>query len=147
MQINGAAGTMAYARSMNTGIEAFDRTLQLARPWLKDLTARLSTEDRHRAIWRCTRCAIGSRWTRRSIREGQLPLLARGFYDEGRRPGRSRLEGGVPGAYQGRVPLLGFEPGPAARAVFGLLAERVTAGEIEDVKGMWPEPIRELWPA
>ena len=42
---------------------------------------------------------------------------------------------------------LDFEPEPAARAVFGLLAERVTAGEIQDVKGMLPKPIRELWPA
>ena len=36
---------------------------------------------------------------------------------------------------------------PAARAVFGLLAERITAGGIQDVKGMLPQPIRELWPA
>src|SRR5690606_36273467 len=36
----------------------------------------------------------------------QLSMLVRGFYDEGWRPGRSRLEGGVPGAHQGRVPVL-----------------------------------------
>ncbi|HLT00598.1 MAG TPA: hypothetical protein VK001_00385 [Geminicoccaceae bacterium] len=71
-------------------------------------------------------------------------MLVRGFYDEGWRPaGRGSKE--VPGADQGRVPLREFEPGPAARAVFGLLAGRVTAGEIENVKGMLPEPIRELW--
>jgi len=29
--------------------------------------------------------------------------------------------------------------------VFGLLAEPVTAGGFENVKGMLPEPIRELW--
>ena len=34
---------------MNTGIEAFDRTLQLTNLWLKDLTMRLGTEDRHLA--------------------------------------------------------------------------------------------------
>jgi uncharacterized protein (DUF2267 family) len=42
---------------------------------------------------------------------------------------------------------LDLDPGPAARAVFGLLAERITAGDIQDVKGMLPQPIRELWPA
>ena len=42
---------------------------------------------------------------------------------------------------------LDFEPEPAARAVFGLLADRITAGEIQDVKGMLPKSIRELWPA
>jgi hypothetical protein len=29
--------------------------------------------------------------------------------------------------------------------MFGLLAERITAGEIQDVKGMLPQPMRELW--
>jgi uncharacterized protein (DUF2267 family) len=31
--------------------------------------------------------------------------------------------------------------------VFSLLAERITAGEIQDVEGMLRQPIRELWPA
>jgi uncharacterized protein (DUF2267 family) len=42
---------------------------------------------------------------------------------------------------------LDFDPQPPARAVFSLLAERITAGEIQDVEGMLPRPIRELWPA
>jgi uncharacterized protein (DUF2267 family) len=38
------------------------------------------------------------------------------------------------------------EAEPAVRAAFGLLAERVSAGEIEDVKSTLPRPIREFWP-
>jgi len=33
-----------------------------------------------------------------------------------------------------------------ARAVFTVLAKRVTEGEIEDVKHVLPAEIRELWP-
>lgn len=33
-----------------------------------------------------------------------------------------------------------------ARAVFALLASRVTNGEIEDVKHILPAEVRELWP-
>jgi uncharacterized protein (DUF2267 family) len=39
-----------------------------------------------------------------------------------------------------------LNPELIARAVFKVLANRVTAGEIEDVKHMLPAEIRELWP-
>jgi uncharacterized protein (DUF2267 family) len=38
-----------------------------------------------------------------------------------------------------------LSPENVTKAVFALLAERVSAGEIEDVKRMLPEPVRELW--
>ena len=41
---------------------------------------------------------------------------------------------------------LDFEPEPAVRVAFGLLAERIGAGAIADVKGVLPGPIRALWP-
>jgi uncharacterized protein (DUF2267 family) len=34
----------------------------------------------------------------------------------------------------------------AARAVLGVLAERVTAGEIDHVRHVLPEAVREFWP-
>jgi uncharacterized protein (DUF2267 family) len=33
------------------------------------------------------------------------------------------------------------------RAVFRLLAKRVTSGEIRDVRQMLPSEVREMWPA
>jgi uncharacterized protein (DUF2267 family) len=34
----------------------------------------------------------------------------------------------------------------AVRAVLRVLSERISAGEIEQVRHVLPEPIRELWP-
>jgi uncharacterized protein (DUF2267 family) len=39
-----------------------------------------------------------------------------------------------------------LNPELIARAVFKVLSDRVTAGEIEDVKHVMPAEIRELWP-
>jgi uncharacterized protein (DUF2267 family) len=39
-----------------------------------------------------------------------------------------------------------LNPEIVGRAVFSLLARRITAGEIEDVKHILPLEIRDLWP-
>jgi len=38
-----------------------------------------------------------------------------------------------------------MDPEPLARAVFAVLEEKLTGGEIEDVKQALPREIRELW--
>jgi uncharacterized protein (DUF2267 family) len=81
----------------------------------------------------------------------QLPMLIRGFYYEGWNPTRKPLK------VRDRVEFLSLieeefnivetlNPELIARAVFRVLANRVTAGEIEDVKHVLPEQIRDLWP-
>jgi uncharacterized protein (DUF2267 family) len=139
---------------MSTGIEAFDHTLQLTKLWLKDLMTRLGTGDRHLAYLalRTTLHALGDRLAVDEAAHlgAQLPMLVRGLYYEGWHPAGKPLKG-RPAAFLDHVRAeahaLDFDPGPAARAVFGLLAERITGGDIQDVKGMLPQPIRELWPA
>ncbi|GBD42315.1 hypothetical protein HRbin39_01705 [bacterium HR39] len=39
-----------------------------------------------------------------------------------------------------------MDPEQIARAVFELLNEKITRGEIEDVRRSLPKHIRELWP-
>src|ERR1700704_577649 len=80
----------------------------------------------------------------------QLPMLVRGFYYEGwdptGKPVRERsLEGFLAGVAI-ELPIAA-DPEPVARAVFALLARRVSDGEIQDVKGVLPTAIRQLWPA
>jgi uncharacterized protein (DUF2267 family) len=140
---------------MSTGIEAFDHSLQLTNLWLKDLTRRLGTEDRHLA-YLALRTTLHALRDRLAVDEAahlgaQLPMLVRGLYYEGWRPAgkpaKERSREAFLAHVRAEAHALDFDPEPAARAVFGLLAERITAGEIQDVKGMLPQPIRELWPA
>jgi uncharacterized protein (DUF2267 family) len=44
------------------------------------------------------------------------------------------------------VAVPGDDPEPVVRAVFRVLARRVSEGEIEDVKHGLPAGIREFWP-
>jgi uncharacterized protein (DUF2267 family) len=140
---------------MSTGIGAFDHSLQLTNLWLKDLMARLGTSDRHLAYLalRTTLHALRDRLTVDEAAHlgAQLPMQIRGFYYDGCHAAGKPLKDHAKEAFLAHVAAeahaLDFDPEPAVRAVFGLLAARITAGEIEDVKSILPGPVRELWPA
>ena len=40
-----------------------------------------------------------------------------------------------------------LDPEAAVRAVFGVLAHRVTEGELADIVGLLPKELRALWPS
>lgn len=137
-----------------TGIEAFESSLQLTNAWLKDLMDRLGTDDRHLAYLalRSTLHALRDRLTVAEAAHlgAQLPMLVRGFYYDGWHPAGKPLREHTKEAFLSHVKAEArdpdFAPEPAVRAVFGLLAERVSAGEVADVKSVLPRPIREFWP-
>ena len=81
----------------------------------------------------------------------QLPMLIRGFYYESWDPT------GKPEKVRKKEEFLArieqqfrgddrIDPEQVARAVFTVLANRVTEGEIEDVKDVLPSEIKTLWP-
>jgi len=139
---------------MTTGIDTFEHSLQLTNIWLKDLMARLGTDDRHIAYLalRTTLHALRDRLTVEEAAHlgAQLPMLVRGLYYEGWRPAGKPLKEHSREAFvahiEGEARNPNFEAEPAIRAVLGMLAERVSAGEIKDVKSTLPRPLRELWP-
>lgn len=140
---------------VTTGIEVFDGTLQRTNVWLKDLAARLETDDRHLAYLalRSTLHALRDRLTVDEAAHlgAQMPMLVRGIYYEGWHPAGKPLAEHSQAEFLAHVQrearARDFAPEPAVRAVFALLAERIGAGEIEDVKGVLPRPIRALWPS
>jgi uncharacterized protein (DUF2267 family) len=140
---------------MTTGLDAFEHSLQRTNVWLKDLMARLDTDDRHVAYLalRATLHALRDRLTVDEAAHlgAQLPMLVRGLYYEGWRPAGKPLKEHSRDAFlahvEGEARNPNFQAEPAVRAVFGLLAERVSAGEIEDVKSSLPRPIRDFWPS
>ena len=137
-----------------TGLEVFDATIHKTNSWLKELMQELAWDDRHKAYvaLRATLHALRDRLTVEEVAQlgAQLPMLIRGFYYEGWDPTRKPLKIRDKGEFLDRIrqefrggdPV---DPERVARAVFAVLADRVTEGEIEDVKHVLPEEIRELW--
>ena len=136
--------------------ETFGRTVQKTNEWLGELRGDLGWDDQHRAYTalKAVLHALRDRLTPEEAVElgAQLPMLVRGFYYEGWRPAGKPLkerrldeflahvERELP---RGRDDL---DVEALVRAVFRLLDHRITAGEIEDVKGILPRRVRALWP-
>ena len=140
-----------------TGLEAFDTTLQKTQIWLNDLMAELGwpEEDRSRAYLalRSVLHALRDRLTaEEAVHLGaQLPMLVRGFYYEdwklSGKPVKERHKDDflahVKNAFHGDQRV---SPEEIARAVLKVLDRHVTRGEAQDVKGILPHELRELWP-
>jgi uncharacterized protein (DUF2267 family) len=81
----------------------------------------------------------------------QLPMLVRGFYYEGWDPTGKPLKDRHREDFLARIESEfrrdeAIDPEQVARAVFALLARKVSEGEIEDVRHVLPAEIRKLWP-
>jgi uncharacterized protein (DUF2267 family) len=139
-----------------TNLEVFDNTLQKTNRWLNDAMRLLDTKDKHMAYlaFRSTLHALRDRMTVEEVAQlaAQLPMLMRGLYYEGWDPTGKPLKLRTREEFLDRVAQElpragdGMDPEPLARAVFVVLGERLTEGEIEDLKASLPEKIRELWP-
>jgi uncharacterized protein (DUF2267 family) len=139
-----------------TGLDVFDRTVQKTNSWLKSLMEELDWEDRHKAYsaLRVTLHALRDRLTIEEVAQlgAQLPMLIRGFYYEGWDPTGKPLKVRQREEFLERIAEYFVSAGdprhpePVARAVFSVLAQRVSDGEIEDVKHVLPEELRSLWP-
>jgi uncharacterized protein (DUF2267 family) len=138
-----------------TGLEVFDTTIHKTNVWLKEVMEGIHRGDRRKAYdaLRATLHALRDRLTVEEVAQlgAQLPMLIRGIYYEGWDPTNKPLK------LRGRTEFLRlidqkFKADDAlnaeliARAVFAVLARRVTEGEIEDIKHMLPGEIRDLWP-
>ena len=133
----------------------FQGTLEKTQAWLEDLEVKLDC-DTHTAYasLRSTLHALRDRCTVEEASQlgAQLPMLVRGFYYDGwHTAGTPRKErhkeeflAHVEKDLRGDVREVDAER--TVRAVFELLTERISAGEIEDVRNMMPAEIRALWP-
>ena len=130
--------------------------VQKAYAWINEVSEVLGVEDRQRS-YQSLRASLHALRDRLQVDEAaqlgaELPTVVRGVYFEGWKPAATpekhrtvrdfleSLREEVPGMLPSEAPV-------AAAAVFEVLQRHVSAGEIGDVKGMLPPPIRELWPA
>jgi uncharacterized protein (DUF2267 family) len=136
-----------------TGLQAFDSTVHKTNRWLHELMDVLAWQDKHKAYaaMRATLHALRDRLTvDEAVQLGaQLPMLVRGFYYEGWDPSGKALKEHHRSAFLARIlsEFDGDDPAEVARAVFRVLAGRVSEGEIEDLKHVLPSEVRDLWPA
>lgn len=136
-----------------TSDHVFDATTHKTNEWLKGVMRELGWDDRHRA-YHALRAVLHTLRDRLPNHEAvdlgaQLPMLVRGMYYEGwvldRDPKRLRKEAGFLAAVAADFP---GDPSADAeqitRAVFSVIANHVTAGEIKDVVLNLPEDLRML---
>ena len=137
-----------------TGLEAFDSTLQKTHMWLNDVASALSLENRHQA-YLVLRAVLQALRDRLSVEEAaqlgaQLPMLLRGIYYEGWTPNGKPLKWHLAqflAAICDSYPLCeDLDPERVARAVFKVIASRISEGEIDDVKHVLPKELSGLWP-
>lgn len=133
----------------------FARTVQQSQTWLKELIDGTVITDEHKAF-AALRAVLHHLRDRLIVQEAahlgaQLPTLIRGAYYEGWRPNETPSKDRTAEAFIAAVreELSGhpeIDPETATRAVFALLSREIAAGEIEDVRRMLPEKVREMWP-
>lgn len=138
-----------------TGLKIFDSTLQTTHTWLDQILRELEWDDKHKA-WHALRAVLHTLRDRLPVNEmaqfsAQLPLLIRGLLFEGWQPSRSpskerHWEEFV--AHVGDSFVLDSEAeGPQiVKAVFGVIARHVSAGEVANIRHCLPGDFQRLWP-
>ena len=138
-----------------SGLEVIDHTVQLTHIWLNELDKRLGWENKHRS-YRLLRAVLQAVRDWLPVNEAagfgaQLPELLRGIYYEDWRPAVTPVKQRHRADFIARIdsafktdPLL--STADEVRAVFALLSEKITAGEIEKVRHALPADLRALWP-
>lgn len=136
-----------------TGVRTFDHSLDTTRQWLVAIQERMNLDNQQEAfvVARAVLHALRDRLTIAETAQfaAQLPMLLQGVYYHEWTPRdkperiRTRQE------FVDKVAekLMGqYDAEESARAVFTVLEEKMPGGELEDIKGILPEPIREIWP-
>jgi uncharacterized protein (DUF2267 family) len=135
------------------GLEGIDETVQKTHIWINDVAEELDIPDKHLAF-QVLRASLHALRDHLNVDESaqfaaQLPALVRGFYFEGWDPSKTPLKERNIEAFLERIAdeaMLDAVPDPArsVRAVIRVIQKHVSQGEVEDVLGMIPGPVREL---
>jgi len=137
------------------GLEGIDQAVQQAHIWINEVENRLGWDSKPRA-YRLLRAVLHALRDHLQVNEAadlgaQLPILVRGLYYEQWQPGKTPVKERDLQGFLDRIDA-SFTPDPiddtakAASAVFGLLSDKVSAGEIDDVRNALPKAIRAVWP-
>ena len=137
-------------------LEIIDHSVQLTHEWINELAQRLgwSSERSALRLLRITICHVRDHLPIDELAHvsAQLPVMIRGFFFEGWMPKHTPIKerraeefvsfiGGHmhdTEEYRGRDDI---------KCVFDLLKNRLSRGEVEDIRATLPTDICDLWPA
>ena len=135
-------------------INVFEKTIGKTNEWLNAVMYEMDWDDPEKS-YKALRSVLHFLRDCLTVEEAadlsaQMPMLVRGFYFEGWRPS------GKPVKHQSREDFVNFvnqhfrdddfvESEDIIRAVFKVLRDRITEGEIEDIIGCLPKDIQKLW--
>ncbi len=137
------------------GLESIDHTVQLTHVWINEVDRLLGWNNKARA-YRLLRSVLHALRDWLQVNEAvdlaaQFPSLLRGVYYEHWRPAATPTKERGKASFLARIDEA-FKTDPiddtakAVTAVFRLLSEKVSAGEIADVRQALPADLRALWP-
>lgn len=136
-------------------VEALENAAAVTYGWLKEIESELGWDDRRLAL-RALRGVLHALRDELTIEQSahlsaQLPVLIRGMYYEGWKPGESPARDRRLSAFLERVrpAMTGYidEAGlyEISRAVLGVLERHVSAGEVTKVRNALPKGLQELF--
>lgn len=137
------------------GLEVIDHTVQLTHEWINELRDRLDWDSSRDALrlLRVTMSQIRDHLGHEEMAQlsAQMPLLIRGMFFEGWQPAhtpvRDRKAAHFTEAIEAEVGSVQQWRGVAdITAVFRTLDNKISRGEIADVKACLPQAIRDMWP-
>jgi uncharacterized protein (DUF2267 family) len=138
-----------------TAIREFENAIHAAEEWIDDLTQRLGWRD-HEKVYLAFVATLHALRDSLPAREAvflgdYLTLLLRGRYFEGwRLPKYSSFKSRdafLERIREGVHHDPGIDAEQVAHVALALLAERLPASELEDVKAVTPKALRAFWPA
>ncbi len=138
-----------------SNLDVFERTTQKTNLWLKEIMSDMGWDDRRKAYLalRATLQTLRDRLTmEEAVQLGaQLPMLIRGFYYEGWSPSGKpssdlRDKDQFLACVNDQFPNEDVDAERVVRSVFAVLANRISKGEMEDIKQILPDDLNELWP-
>jgi uncharacterized protein (DUF2267 family) len=137
-----------------TGLAAFDSTIHTTNVWLHEIEEELGWQDDRPRAYHALRAVLHALRDRLTVDEvaalaAQLPLLVRGIYYDGWHPGGKPLRERKKAEFLGHIADAfqrdwDVNPEKVVQAVFRVLRRHVSVGEIEGIKHILPEEIRNL---
>ena len=132
----------------------FEKFSNEAQSWVHEIAENMRAPERTDWALHVLRAVLHTLRDRTTVQEvfhlsSQLPTLVRGIYFEGYEPNGKPLKMNADefmNSVKRRMgPGVEVPPGEAIRAVMAVLYDKVSRGELDDIRGSMPKDIQKMW--